>query len=458
LRSELYYDLKIQNDYRTRRATGKRFRWERQLLCRLIEDGHNTHSVFSAGLTARTIDLLERHHVDWSMDDLRPKVLPPPKLDAMELSKIRDDQMPALSAIFANDGGVIDGPTGVGKTFLMCQVCRAYPKSRIIICTYRSDVANSIYKRLSEHVPVGALGRVGGGHKRPSRVTVATIDSLLHAKPETCRLFMYDEVHEAAAPTRAIKISKVRMARMFGFSASPEGRSDGADMVIEALFGPTIFKSTYQEAEKAGVVATIKVQALQIDGPSIPYDGDIDQFRYGIWRNDHRNSALAKEATRHLADNKQVLIVVDKVEHALQIRSKFLPAWPIVHGPVAPEQVKTFSKLGMLPQGPTWLCQPEQRDVYRDRFERGTMRCAIATGVWSQGVDFCHLDVLLRADGTSAAIGSTQIPGRLSRGSHGLLIDCNDKFDERFLRRSERRFRIYTSKGWEITDKEIRDD
>jgi len=270
-----------------------------------------------------------------------------------------------------------------------------------------------------------------------------------HAGVDKCRLYLYDEVHEAAAEERMRKIASIRLSRMFGFSASPKGRTDGADLAIEAMFGPVIYRLSYQAAEQAGHVATIVVHIYRIPGQRIPYDDDTAQFRYGIWRNEIRNHKIASVAASFAVQGKQVLIMVDKVEHALTIK-RYLPDWPLVHANVNPEQLRSYRLLGLLPNGEKDLCRSDQRDSYRQRFENGRMRYAISTGVWSQGVDFRHLDVLVRADGGAAPIRNTQIPGRLSRGSDGLLIDFDDAFDDRFQKRSKARIRSYAGKGWAI--------
>jgi superfamily II DNA or RNA helicase len=452
LRRHFKYGLKLRNDRRIVNLTGQKFRTEPRYLCRLQQGPTHSSVVFTAGLTHRATKLFQQCGIDWDIQDLRPLILPPPRLDCLqhELLKDRDDQNKCLATIFAADMGVIDSPTAWGKTFLIEQLARAYPSSNIIVCTYRRDVVNSLFERLNGHVPPQELGRVGGGFNSPRRVTVSTIDSLQRCAVDKCRLFLYDEVHEAAAEERMRKIGGLRNCRMFGFSASPEGRSDGADLAIEAMFGPVIYVLPYQEAESKGRVATITVHVYRVPGVPISYDNDVAQFRYGVWRNQLRNQMVAHAASTHAMQEKQVLIMVDKVEHALHLKANFLPQWPLVHGPVQAEQVRTFRSLGLLPQGPGWLCTSEHREQYRRRFERGTMKFAIATGVWSQGVDFRHLDVLVRADGRSAPISNTQIPGRLSRGQTGLLVDFDDGFDKRFKTRSNARLRHYRGKGWTI--------
>lgn len=454
LQGSLKYSLKVRNDRTTAIATGRKLSFETKYLCQLQRNEHGSSIIIPAGLVNRTTGMFKQCDIVWELKDLRPTILPSPAIDRLELSKManRDDQLKCLAAIFTSDMGVIEAPTGIGKTFIVCQLCRAYPTARIIICTYRRDVASSIYERLryEGHVSLHDLGVVGGGKRRARRVTVSTIDSVEYANPEKCQLFLYDEVHEAASEERMRKISQIRDSHMFGFSASPRGRADGADLAIEAMFGPVIYVLPYQEAEASGNIATISVDMYRVPGVSIPYDDDVAQYRYGVWRNDIRNHMVAKVAADHALQNKQVLVMVDKVEHALMLKSQFLPTWPIVHGDVQAEQVRTFRRLNVLPDL-KWLCTSDQRENYRQRFERGKMRYAIATGVWSQGVDMKHLDVLVRADAKSSPISNTQIPGRLSRGDAGLLVDFMDSFDARFERRSQARVRAYTGKGWKIT-------
>lgn len=454
LRKHFKYGLRVRNDRQTFIVTGQKFRTEPRYLCKRQDNNNCSSVVFSAGLAFRATRLFSECGIDWKINDLRPLLLPPPNINNLQHDKLKDraDQLKCLALMFTSDMGIIESPTAWGKTFLIEQLVRAYSNSKIIVCTYRRDTVNSIYDRLKQHVPIRDLGRVGGGYRSPKRVTISTIDSLEYADPAKCRLFLYDEVHESASEERMRKIASVNESRMFGFSASPRGRTDGADLAIEAMFGPVIYKLLYQEAEAQGNVATITVHVYRVPGVPINYDNDVAQYRYGIWRNALRNRLIAQIAAQHALADKQVLIIVDKVEHALNIKANFLPQWPLVHGPVHAEQLRTFSKMGLLPQGETWLCNTERRDNYRTLFEAGRMKYAIATGVWSQGVDFRHLDVLIRADAKSAPIPSTQIPGRLARGEAGLLVDFDDSFDERFSRRSKARFRAYSGKGWELVN------
>jgi superfamily II DNA or RNA helicase len=95
-------------------------------------------------------------------------------------------------------------------------------------------------------------------------------------------------------------------------------------------------------------------------------------------------------------------------------------------------------------------------------FEAGTLKKVIATDVWSTGVDFPQLSVLIRADARASEIMDVQAPGRVVRRhdasgkDHGLVIDCMDYFDGALMRRSIERKRTYTKQGWEQETKRTR--
>lgn len=100
---------------------------------------------------------------------------------------------------------------------------------------------------------------------------------------------------------------------------------------------------------------------------------------------------------------------------------------------------------------------PAIRDKMSKDFEAGTLKKVIATDVWSTGVDFPMLSVLIRADARASEIMDIQAPGRVVRRhdasgkEHGIVIDCLDSFDPGFKKRSFERKKTYDEQGWEQT-------
>lgn len=456
--SALHTEVERQLSYRRRRrsthaefrTTNQRYMFDKFALYKFASDVKSV--VFPAGLTHRVCNIVRAAGGGVSFTDLRTPRLPAPRLDLLDGSalKQRPDQCDALAVIFASDMGVVSSPTAWGKTFLLEQLVAAYPASRILIASYRSDVCRSIFDRVRRKCTAGAISLCCGGRGSPARVNVCTIDSIHRADPQNADLFLYDEVHEAASPTRMRGIALVTHGRRFGFSATAHDRSDGANLPIEAMFGPVIYAKSYQAAQAAGSVAKIDVEMHTIGGAPIVYSNEVMADRFGLWRNGIRNAKLAELATYHVTTGAQVLIAVSKLEHALVLKL-MLPSWQLIHGSTDEEQIAEFEATQLLPNGRGVLCKQDDRDRLRKDFENGKLRCAISTTVWSQGVDFRHLDVLIRGDGMPGVIAGIQWAGRLARGSAGLLVDFWDTFDPRFLKRSETRARHYRAKGWTVT-------
>jgi superfamily II DNA or RNA helicase len=447
LAPELTYTRRIQNGSSVA---------EYQTECLFILQDHEL--TVPAGMTARVIRTLRKHGVDVEVEDQRPVLLPEPVLENLDPLRPGQDEM--IAAILANDCGIIEGPTGSGKSFLLRQMCKIWPDSRIIICSPFTDLVRQIYAELLELFSSESVGIVGAGHRESRRVVCAVDKSLGYCDLEKCRLFIFDEVHRAAAPCTAEALAKVRLARMFGFSATPKGRSDGTDKLTEAIFGPVIYKSSYQQVQATGAIVPVEV-----------YVGDLSKLgaqnyqmptaleRNALWRNPERNQSVV-DGVRWAFDTYgkeiQILVIVKTVEHLVHL-AHLLPDFALCYGDMDAEKREMWGRWGLLDKSKHPITSRERARLQED-FASGKLRRAIATGssngVWSTGMDFPHLNVLVRADGQASVIQNTQIPGRVSRSaagkSVGIIIDFDDAFNERLYKRAQIRLGVYRRKGWKI--------
>lgn len=369
---------------------------------------------------------------------------------------LRARQDECLAAIVQNDMGMVVAPTGFGKSYLFGAVCMAFPKAKIHVITKRRDVVKRLYRHLIRYVP--NVGQVGAGRKRFERVTVVTADSMHridHTPQHEADIVLFDEVHEAMAPTYVAELARYRRARMFGFTATPDGRFDGAHHRLEGLFGPRIFTMTYQEAVELGLVVQVKVEWVPIYMDRNPCGdmSDTRKERWGIWQNGVRNAKIAEKANEFAADE-QVLILVRSVEHAVHLK-QHLPHFRLCYDKMEEAEYRRYVKNEMLDPEDEPLMTSFRRDKMQEDFESGKLKKVIATDVWSTGVDFPQLSVLIRADARSSEIIDIQAPGRVVRRhdasgkEYGMVIDFMDHFDGTFLRRSHDRRRSYTRQGWE---------
>lgn len=369
--------------------------------------------------------------------------------------ELRPRQDECLAQIDMHDGGLIEAPPAFGKTHIMAMIASMYPHAKIDITTKRKDVVSRIRTLLTRWVP--SVGQVGGGKRdRNRRVTVYTADSLKHSDFDA-DILLADEVHELMTDRLAGELGKYWRSRNYCFTATPDTRMDNAHHRIEGLFGPPIFRMTQQQAEECGLVAHVFVQWVDVDCGGTNPCGTLQQptarKRHGIWRNMWRNQKIADVARAHLQDGSQVLILVDTVDHALHLRQS-LPEATLCYaeGSVDANRRRTLIRQGLMTEGEDMTVQ--RRVELGQQFERREIMCVIATGVWSTGVSFDSLNVLIRADGGESDTPNVQIPGRVCRihpetgKQSGILVDFNDLWDPTFQGKSNHRRRTYYKRGW----------
>jgi superfamily II DNA or RNA helicase len=230
---------------------------------------------------------------------------------------------------------------------------------------------------------------------------------------------------------------------------------DGAHFMLEASFGPRIFELSYSDAVDVNLVVPIKVEWVAVDGDGTSPCADlagVTRERWGIWRNEVRNKVIADKAREYTKDD-QVLIMVKSIEHAVHLK-QFLPEFKLCYDSMDPADYSRYVAKGMLDHTEP-LMVPAKREEMRLGFERGTLKKVISTDVWSTGVDFAQLAVLIRADARASKIVDIQAPGRVARKHEasgkefGVVIDFMDNFDFTFQNRSRSRRVSYRKMGWE---------
>lgn len=411
---------------------------------------------FLSGFSDRVKNSLQKQGYQVEEEDRRPNEMPKPRFDLIKGTEFRGRQKEALLLMCVSKGGVVVCPTGFGKSFLVKQLARIYPDCTGIITAPSTTNARDLYNGLKDSIE--GLGFVGDGEYRPGRITVAVTHSLLKCDLGAKWLLM-DEAHMALSPMHIKSLLKFKRTKFLAFTATPDGKSDGRDGYLEAIFGKTLIEVEYDEAVASGNVVQLKVKLLRISqGPDVTgYSDKTKKDKLGIWRNYFRNNCIAEEVRQQIKYNPeaQILIMVDKTEHAFAL-GQLLPEFEIVHGKVTPERAKKLEKSGAYNPETQKLCDKKSLLKHQEDFTKGKLRYCIATGIWSRGVDFQDLNILVRADGLASIIHSGQTPGRLSRlgtnkdKGHGLLIDCVDFFSRDLLGRSLRRGAVYKKNKWEF--------
>lgn len=361
---------------------------------------------------------------------------------------LRELQQPAIEAVLEKYTAILEAAPGFGKSYMVAAFGLLLRKLRIAVVTRQCVNVRGLQQDISQFLP---CGQVSGGVKEFKRVTVYSADSI-HHYPHDADLLIGDEIHQLAASSYAQKITQqFATCRRIGLTATPRGRGDNTDLRIEAMFGRPAFKVSYQQAQQLKLVTPIEVRwrsmYLERD-PAAGISHPVFRHKAAIHCNVARNQDIAAVVRQH--PEEQVLILVDRARHAL-ILGQLLPEFTLVFQSVAPSVWRECYREGIIPQSyvpPT----NEQLLRYRDAFKAGELRKVIATNMWSTGVSFDQLSVLVRADGQAGFIIDTQAPPRTSRRHDGkevaIVYDWLDQFNSIYAGRARRRGKTYEEHGW----------
>lgn len=423
---------------------------------------HRDRLSTSFGFYSRVTKALKQAHFKVKLEDLtppqRPEIFEPrwERLVGPESPYgLRHKQLDFLVKLLSRPCGCFDCPPGYGKSFLIGLIATLLPKAKIHVVTKRVPVLRDrIYPELCQMVP--NVGIVGGGKKiYGRRVMLFSADSL-HNSDGDADILIGDECHELAADRAAYNLGRYDRSRNYGLSASHNMRLDNKDLRVEGIFGPIIFKVSYQEAVQHGMVVPIRVIWRKVNMDMNPCSGlhDVAKKRRGIWRNTFRNEMIAEDANRY-DDDTQTLITVETIDHAVHLK-KLLPNFTLVYAEegMDPEVRDKYIRWGLISRNEPHMDRA-RRDKLTKMFEKGKLKKAICTPVWNVGVSFNNLAVLIRGDAGGSPINDVQIPGRVSRITqsgdkpYGIIHDYQDKFDNGFKIKSGKRKKSYADQGWE---------
>ena len=185
-----------------------------------------------------------------------------------------DWQHKALAKWNENDKkGIIAAVTGSGKTRVahaaMSQWFAENPKGSVSIVVPKIPLLDQWKDELSEIFTDRNVGRMGGGHKEwYGTINVLVIDTAVKVLGGrqgglgTAHLVIVDECHSLGAETYREALTCLNHATL-GLSATPEREDTGLE-VIAPLLGDIIFRYTYREAIRDGVIPPFTLKAVKV--------------------------------------------------------------------------------------------------------------------------------------------------------------------------------------------------
>lgn len=324
---------------------------------------------------------------------------------------------------------IIEAEMASGKTFLMAMIISGLKTCPALVIAPDKGLMAQLHSSLTELMPTVKIGLLGGGSKQIEHVTIGlpqTLAKLSNEELSKFKLLLVDEAHRCAASTYHDVILRMNAPFRFGFTGTPEGRTDNKDLVVEGLLGPPVKLIDRKQLENQGFIAKVRIDIhrgwFEGDHPSL--------YNLLIVNNNKRNNLICKIVRDH---KRESIIILVKIKE---------------HGRILQEMIGNEAYFV------SGEDDAEEREKVRQGVINGSIRVLIATKMFGVGWDIPCLGVGIYAKGEKAEIDTKQGIGRVGREYEGLAkkwVDIYDEYNGILEEHSKERLQIYKDKEFPIS-------
>ena len=343
---------------------------------------------------------------------------------------LRDYQELAVEAALREKQGVIQAPTGSGKT-VIAMALAARVETPVLMVVHTSVLFEQTAQRIREFLGTEP-GLVGGGHDEPGDVTVAMVQTLMRRDlaPWARRFGMVilDEAHHCPAETFKTVVQQFHGRYRFGLTATPK-RKDRLHPVLFDVVGPIV-----HEVKPGTLLASGSIARAEVVEVETGYRG-----RYR--RNDYQSliNRLVKNRDRNV-------LVLDSIGRYHRERSLVLTE-RVQHGKMLAEELR---RRGMKAEAMTGDMAKDRRVDVLDRFRDGRVELLVSTvALVGEGFDLPAIDAVFLTVPNGSPGKTTQALGRALRPhagkKSGRIVDFVDVQVPLLRNQFKRRARVYRS-------------
>lgn len=242
-----------------------------------------------------------------------------PQIEVEFQGELRDYQKDAVTDALKYPIGVVEAPTGSGKTVMGLAII-AERKQPTLIIVHTKELLHQWKESAKKFLGID-IGLIGDGVNDVKPITVGIINSIRNKTEELKDKFgqvVCDEVHRCPASTWTDCLINFPARHILGLSATPF-RNDGLTHAINAFMGPKMHLVNLKKLQKSGAVLKPVLYVLQSKF-SCPHASNYQKMVKSLINNVERNWQIANSIANDLKTfDDGILVVSDRVNHCEMI-------------------------------------------------------------------------------------------------------------------------------------------
>lgn len=277
------------------------------------------------GLFDQIIDLVKNLKIKYIINDKRIKG---DNINVSFNGTLKEEQKLGLNQLLNKDNGIFVAPTGFGKTVVATALISNL-KVNTLILVNNNNLCNQWNERLKKFLNLNyetnTENKIGIIHSKLKEITnkidIALIQSLassdeLRNSMNKYGLIIFDEVHHLAAVSYEKVMRSFSAKYIYGFTATPN-RSDGYEKINYMVVGPCLFNYNYNENKSYTKILYPHFTKLKLQ----PEDKllSITEIDKKLIENDERNKQIINDIKKSIEENKKILVLTNRVEHAKKL-------------------------------------------------------------------------------------------------------------------------------------------
>ena len=369
--------------------------------------------------------------------------------------ELYDYQMVAINKAITTERGVLELPTGSGKTEIAAAIIKALSLKTLFI-VHTKDLLYQTIDRFKLRLERDDIGIIGDGKFETEHdIVVSTVQTLnkklFPGKSEKGKrkkadkkikeflnqfqVMFQDECHHSSSAS----FSKIGMFMhnaiyRYGLSGTALRRDILSNMRVMAITGASIYQLKTTKLIDSGYLSDIEVKI--IDNPEIidkEEKGWQEIYRVGIVQSEARNQKIVDRIEKMYEQKKKIMVLVKHIEH----------------GEILQRMLTDESDI---PAIFIWGAhESEEREKIKNEFSVNGDFVLIASPIYDEGIDLPKINVLIIASGGKSEWKTIQKIGRgLRKKSDKSQLIVYDFYDHsKFLKEhSQERIMIYEREGF----------